>query len=139
MTLGSWQVFVAGLRDLTNLLGTSGVILLATIVAGSGLLLLYMVLRFGEKGAEMFLPFLHECFSALRRESSKDHPAIRLELRLQMLFGAIMVLCLLASLLHALSPWVREGSEQLIFGGFASSLLVSIGLIIVSVKVSTRL
>ena len=135
----SWNAFISALRDLAGVLGIIGTITLIALVLGTLLLLGYMILRFGERGIEMFLPFLREAFQALRREPTKTHPAIRLELRLHCLFGTIFVFCLAASLLHALIPWVRGSTEQLFLDAFITSGIVCVALACVSVALSLRL
>ena len=126
-------------RKVVRILGPVGTITLIGLVLGTLLLLGYMVLRFGEKGTEMFLPFLRESVLALRRESAKTHPAIRIEFRLHCLFGTIVFFCLAASLLHALVPWLRDSTERLIFDAFITSFIVCIALASVSIGLSLRL
>jgi hypothetical protein len=134
-----WPSIVAGLKDLVWTLGVPGAIILSAIVVGAALILGYMLLVFGDEGLRMLLPFMRDGLSTLRGEFSKAHPAIRLELRLHYFFGAVLLFCLGASVLHALIPWVREGTEKLLVGGFVTSFVVCIGLAVVSLTLSVRL
>jgi hypothetical protein len=138
------NTFLHGLKSVldvsASVLGVAGTLVLAALVLGSFLFLVYMILRFGESGIDMFLPFIREMFGALRREIGKtDNTAIRIELGLECLFGTILVLCLLASLLHALMPWVRASTEELFLDAFITSGVVCVALACVSVTVSIRL
>lgn len=131
---------VMALNAIASVLGVAGTLAFVMIVLFALLGLLYMVLLFGERAAEMLLPFIREIFRTLGSELKKSqHPAIRIELILQSLFGLICVLCLLALIVHALIPFVREGSERAFLFGFVTSLIVSIALARVSVKVSLSL
>ena len=127
------------LNDLAAVLGSAGAVVIIAVLLASVLYFFYMILNFGDEAVKMFLPFLIESFRALRRESTKMHPAIRLEMRFQGFFGMIVVLCLLANLLHALSPWVREGTEQIFLGSLITSGILFVGFAIVSVNLSLRL
>jgi hypothetical protein len=137
--MGVWNVVTSILNDLAAILGPIGTVLLVTVVLGAMLTFLYMVLHFGDQAAHMFLPFLHEAFKALRSESTKTHPAIRLEMRFQQFLGAIVILCLLAILLHALVPWVRERSEQTLLDALLTSAILFVCLGCVSLNLSLRL
>src|ERR1700730_3102764 len=116
-----WNGFIAGLNDLAAVLGTLGTITLVAVVFGSVLFILYLILLFGDRAVQMFLPFLSEAVKILRSESTKTHPAIRLEMRFQQFLGVIVIFTLLANLLHALIPFVRERSEQVLQGALITS------------------
>jgi hypothetical protein len=88
---------------------------------------------------EMFLPFLKEAFQALRREFTKEHPAIRLEIRLTCLTGTVVLFSLGATLVHALIPWVREAAEKMFFEAFITSGILTVTLFCISVGFSLRL
>jgi hypothetical protein len=137
--MGVWSVVTSTLNDLAVILGPIGTVLLVAVVLGTLLTFLYMVLHFGDQAAHMFLPFLHEAVTALRSESTKTHPAIRLEMRFQMFLGAIVIFCLLASLSHALIPWVRERSEQVFLDALITSAVLFVVLGCVSLNLSLRL
>jgi hypothetical protein len=138
-----WNAFTSALNDLAAILGPIGsalfVVSVVALLLGFVLVSLYMVLHFGHEGAHMFLPFLHEAFTALRSESTKTDPAIRLEMRFQTFLGAIIILCLLASLLHALIPWGRDRSEQIFLGALITSTVLFVCLGCVSLNLSLRL
>jgi len=129
----------SGLRAVASILGIPGTIILVTLVLGAFLFLVYMILRFGEHGVEILIPFVREIFRTLRSEATKSHPAIKIELLLHCLFGMIAVVCLLASVLHALSPFVREDMERLILYSFITSFVVCIALGGVSITLAVRL
>lgn len=132
-------ITISTLKDLVEILGPVGTITLVAMLLGALLLFTYMLLRFGENGAHMLLPFLREVFQALREEPAKKHPAIRLELLLHCLFGSICAFSLVASLLHALIPWVNHDTERLLLDSYITSGAVSIALTCVSVGLSLRL
>jgi hypothetical protein len=127
------------LREVVGIFGPAATIVLAAILLGAALLLVYMLLRFGESGVSMLLPFLRETFQALREEPYKKSPAIRLELLLHCLFGPIFAFTLFASLLHALIPWVNHDTEQILFDAFVTTGIVTVALTCVSVTLSLRL
>ena len=87
----------------------------------------------------MLLPFLSESLKALRSELTKTHPSIRLEMRFQYFLGTIIVFCLLAILLHALTPWVRDKPEQVFLGTLITSGILFFCLLCVSMTLSLRI
>ena len=139
MSPAPWKFIVSGLDDLASILGVVGTVTLIGIVVAALLALLYMVLEFGDRAIHMFLPFFGEAFKALRSESAKNHLAIKLEMRLQVFLGAIIVFCLLAHLLHALVPWVREGTEQVFLAALITSAFLFVAMACVSITLSLRL
>jgi hypothetical protein len=134
-----WNACISGLNELASVLGVPGTIMLVAIVLGFVLYFVYMILLFGDRAVQMFLPFLSEAFKALRSESTKTHPAIRLEMRFQQFLGAIVVLCLLGVLLHALVPWVPEKPENVILGSLLTSGVLFVCLGSISLRLTLRL
>jgi hypothetical protein len=132
----TWSDFVARLHDLRGVLGVSGAIVFIAVILllllAAALVALYLVLRFGESGIEMFLPFIRESLKALGREATKEHPAIRLERRLHYFFGLIIMVSLAGSLLHSLIPWVNPDTERMLMDAFVTSLVVCVALVPVS-------
>ena len=138
-----WTAFLGGvvsaLNAVASVLGVTGTLVLIAVVLLAFLFFVFMILRFGERAIEMLLPFVREIFRTLRSKATKAHPAIRVELVLHCLFGMIFVLCLLASLLHALVPFVRDSTEHLFLYAFVTSGVISTVLAGVSVTLAVRL
>ena len=136
-----WQGFIGHLSELRGL--PPWLVILAgcmvIILVGGTLLLGYMVLKFGDKSLEMFLPYMRQALSTLRSESTKTHPAIVLEMRFERFLGAVIFFCLAAILLHALFPWVRESAERTFLSVLITSGLLFISLLFVSLKLSVRM
>lgn len=138
--MGVLDGFVSVLNNLAAVLGTIGTVTLVAVVLAFVLLSLDMILKFGHRAAvEMFLPFLREAFKTLRSESTKTHPAIRLEMRFEYFFGTITAFCLLVNALHALIPWVNEKSEQVILGSLITSAILFVLMAAVSLTLALRL
>jgi hypothetical protein len=143
MQATEWRDLIARLRDLAGVFGPTGIIVFLAIslllILGAGLVLLYMVLQFGESGIELFVPLLREALTALARERTKDHPAIQMERRFHYFFALLAILSLATSLLHSLIPWVNHETEKMLIEGFITSVVVWVVLIPVSLGLCMRL
>ncbi len=94
-----------------SLLGPLAAVFLVAIISAAVLILVYMLLHFGEEGMRMFLPFVSQVWGVLRSEPRKTHPAIKLEFRFHLLLAAVFILCFLAIVLHAIVPWISHHVE----------------------------
>jgi len=126
------------LRELVNLFGVIGALAFIAIVLGAVLLALLMILHFGETSFHDLAVFVREMFVALRYEPRKAHPAIRLELHFHRFFGAAFLLCLGATVLHALFPWMRKAVEDAVYVSLIGSFILLILLSLVSMGLSLR-
>jgi hypothetical protein len=136
---GAWAGFLSGLNDIVGIFGVVGTIALTAVILIFALSLGYMVLAFGERGVEMLLPFAREALHALRRELTKEDPAIRLELRFTSFFGTVFLFSLVVVLLHAMIPWIREDAEKIFIDAFVASGVITGVLCCVSVGISMHL
>jgi phosphotransferase system glucose/maltose/N-acetylglucosamine-specific IIC component len=143
MPATAWGDFIARLHDLAGVFGAAGVIVFAALalllILGAVLVLLYIVLQFGESGIELFIPLLREALKVLAREATKDHPAIRMERRFHYFFALIAIFSLAVSVLHSLIPWANHETEKMLIGAFITSVVVWVALIPVSLGLCMRL
>jgi len=139
----TWQGFTAGLQQLVGILGRPAVVIMCVvvvvIVGGSLAFLGYMSLKFGDRALEMLLPFVREVISTLRNESTRTHPAVRLELRFHHVLAAVIFFCLVATAVHALVPWAGERAQTVIICAFITSFVLSSILGAISLRLSLRL
>ena len=113
------------IATMTGLLGVPVVISLVAMLLIAALVMLYLFLIFGEKGLKMFLPFVADSFDVLKSETKKlHHPSIRLELIYHGFLALIIVVCLCATVLHALIPWVRAEIERNLAIAFCCALIM---------------
>jgi hypothetical protein len=134
------------LRELVTLLGMTGAeilvcIMAVIVVAGLGLvvLLLYLILRFGESSLREVLGFVLQAFNTFKYQTSqRTSPAIRVELYFDCFLGILLFISLGGLIAHAIVPWVTERAESLLFAAFISALVVFSFLAYVSMRMSVR-
>lgn len=127
------------LHELVSLLGVAGLLILIAIVLGAGLLALYTLLHFGDTSLGILKSFVREMVVALRYESSKAHPAIRVEFRLHQFFMTAFLLSSGALILHSLLPWARKPVEDALLVLVIASFVIIAILAGVSMRLALRL
>jgi hypothetical protein len=141
-----WEPAVHLLRDLVAVLGRTGTEILICVlgltavgIAAFAFLFGYVFLRFGSATVSEVFRIALEAFKAFRLQFRQAHPAIRIELFFDAMLGVFMLISSAGIFGHAVLPWVRESSEELMFAVFISSLILFGFLARESIRIAVRL
>lgn len=129
----------AGLERLAKIFGVLGATVLVLGLCATGLAFTYMVLKFGHRAAEMFIPFVQDILLGLKAEWRKSHPAIKFELLVHKVFGLVFALCFIAIVLHGAIPWHTSFKDEFLYALLVSSLVIIFGFACVSFRIASRL
>ena len=133
-------------RDLVALFGRTGAetliafcLLALIIVAGFATLWCYLILRFGHSSLKDSFEFVLQAFKTFRYQPRQlTHPSIRLELYFDAVLGIVILVALVGFAAHALVPWMKEHTENLLFATFISALVIFSILAYVSIKMAAH-
>jgi hypothetical protein len=121
-----------------NFLGPVPTVILFGLLAGAALLTLYLVLKYGHKAAEMFIPMVKDIFIKLIRETKSEKPVIRVEVLCTVFYGLLIFLATAALLMDSVTFWNTNLDAKFFKELIVASFVITVFLCWISVGLSSR-